>query len=487
MVQNTVTHMGRNNLTIIKSHIINVVIMLLFVVAQAATRLHNWGVVLAMAVVGIIPIIIEKLYYNKNKESENIKIVMAVGFMAFYIIAIFTAVNNLVFVFAIPTLLIITIYNNIRYSIIVNAVVIISNLLLVLIGANTGLFGYRDSDSAIIQIVIILLVCVYSYISTKTLNKNNISKIQEIKNTQEETQELLNHVSELSSNMKNSINDIYEDLQKLSEVSENTKTAMQEVSMGVTETADAVQKQNIQTEAIQNKVENVNKVANIITDNMKKTLEVIEEGNKNLETLVNQVEISVKNGEDVSVKLKTLDGYMTEMNSIVELIDGITSQTGLLALNASIEAARAGEAGKGFAVVASEISEMANQTKNATVNITDLIQNVSSSINEVVEVIKNMIAGINEERSSASSTLEDFNMIKNTTLTVRENVDNLSNNVVKLKESNQEIVDSVQTISAVTEEVTAHASETMNVEENNIEILSDIRLKMKNLLNLIKE
>lgn len=78
---------------------------------------------------------------------------------------------------------------------------------------------------------------------------------------------------------------------------------------------------------------------------------------------------------------------MAEMNSIVELISGITSQTSLLSLNASIEAARAGEAGKGFAVVATEISGMATQTQDATEQITALINNVSGAISEVVEVI----------------------------------------------------------------------------------------------------
>ena len=90
---------------------------------------------------------------------------------------------------------------------------------------------------------------------------------------------------------------------------------------------------------------------------------------------------------------------MEQMNTIVELIKSIASQTSLLAPNASIEAARAGEAGKGFAVVATEISGMASQTNEATVHITELIENVSTAISEVVEVIYQMISGINEEKT----------------------------------------------------------------------------------------
>ena len=65
---------------------------------------------------------------------------------------------------------------------------------------------------------------------------------------------------------------------------------------------------------------------------------------------------------------------------------------------ASGRAARAGEAGRGFSVVATEISGMATQTKDATGNIAELIQNVSGAIGEVVTVIRQMIDGIGSQR-----------------------------------------------------------------------------------------
>lgn len=131
---------------------------------------------------------------------------------------------------------------------------------------------------------------------------------------------------------------------------------------------------------------------------MKHTVEVLGQGREDIEILVSQVEQSVTNGADVADKLKELSGYVEKMHEIVDMISSIANQTSMLALNASIEAARAGEAGRGFAVVASQVTAMAGQTKNATVSITELISNVSASIQSVVDVIHQMLNGIIRKR-----------------------------------------------------------------------------------------
>ena len=262
---------------------------------------------------------------------------------------------------------------------------------------------------------------------------------------------------------------------------------MQEVSIGTTDTADAVQNQILQTEAIGQKVDLVTSAADKISENMEHTLQTLSKSNENIDLLSKKVDISVSNGADVANKLKSLNTYIDEMNSIIELISGITSQTSLLALNASIEAARAGESGKGFAVVATEISKMATQTDEATLQITELINNTSSAIREVVDVIYQMIDGINEEKSSSTEVSKSFDEIQSNTHRICDNVSTLSSCIAELRSANNVIVDSIQTISAISEEVSAHASETINAEEQNTQILDGISQKMQALVELMRQ
>ena len=86
-------------------------------------------------------------------------------------------------------------------------------------------------------------------------------------------------------------------------------------------------------------------------------------------------------------RIGELAGAAQRIGDVVDLITSIAHQTNLLALNATIEAARAGEAGRGFAVVAAEVKELANQTSQATEEISAQVAGIQAATQEAVQAI----------------------------------------------------------------------------------------------------
>lgn len=478
---------ARNNKIVMNAHFVVALVMVIFCVLQAAGGIKSWGYALVAFILGMIPVVLERIFYSKENDTKLIKHIAATGFAVFYTFSMFTASTYIVFLFVIPMLLVVMVYNDVRFSLLLNICVILECIIVVIIDSQTGQFNYGSSDAAIVQIVSVILIAVYSILTANTLNKNNKQKLQTLTEEQKKSDAALKHLSKVSEKTENRVTAVYEDLEKLNVSSTETFKTMEELSFGASDTAEAVQNQLTQTETIQTKIQLVSNAATHITENMKQTLEVLETGNRDVAILVDKVETSVQNGADVTEKLTTLEKYIEEMQSIVGLIGGIATQTSMLALNASIEAARAGEAGRGFSVVATEISKMATQTQGATSNITELIHNISTSIKESVDVIYQMIEGINEEKQSTINTEESFKLIQKNTLSIRDNIDNLANGIYEVKEVNDEIARSVEKISSISEKVSLHADKTMVAQESNSTILNGISDKMQELMDLLNE
>ena len=185
--------------------------------------------------------------------------------------------------------------------------------------------------------------------------------------------------------------------------------------------------------------------------------------------------------EQVLAQMKALSEYTSQMNTIIETITSIANSTGMLALNASIEAARAGEAGRGFAVVAGQISTLANQTKTATVNITELIGNIHKELVSV-EAAVDVVTESNRANSESTGTVaESLTGISRGTDNVGQKTKEMLKVVSHLEAANADIVDNIQTISAITEEVSAHAGETYHSCEENAALVTAVMRTVEKL------
>lgn len=477
----------RNNKLAMTAHALESLVFIITFIGELIMGNRGALYVTVVVLLAAGPVIGEFIYWKKDHETTMIKHFVGIGYALLYTFVMFTTDNVLMYTYVIPMVIIISAFNDVRYSILIDAGIFIENVILVIGGVTAGAFGFQGTGSALIQITTIVFTVVYSLLTTRALDRNNRTKMDKVVESERQVQGMLEASRETARGMQRGIDDMHGMMENLNASSAKAKDAMSEVTSGAADTADAVQKQLEQTEAIQKKVEDVDNAARIIGASMDETMDALVSGKKDVDVLVEKVEASVKNGADVAQKLETLDSYISEMNKIVELIGGITSQTSLLALNASIEAARAGDAGRGFAVVATEISKMATQTQQATVNITDMITSISGAITQVVSVIRDMLDGIEQEKESTVNAARSFNQIEKNTYVIRDNITGLSDNVEQLMTANREIADTIQTISAISEQVSAHANETLSAEENNADNISKMAETMQELYKLSQQ
>jgi PAS domain S-box-containing protein len=90
--------------------------------------------------------------------------------------------------------------------------------------------------------------------------------------------------------------------------------------------------------------------------------------------------------EDIAGSILALSERTQQIGEIIDTVNGLADQSKLLALNASIEAARAGEEGKGFAVVAMEVRQLAEQSREATGRVRDILSEIQQATNSAVMV-----------------------------------------------------------------------------------------------------
>lgn len=445
------------------------------------------GYFAVFSILALVPYFMCLALYKKDEENQTIKYIMAIGFEIFYFFIIFTTISPIAYVYAIMMAVLLLSYDNIRLILGYMIGVCVGNIIEVGIEFAQGEVAAADMPNIEIRIASLILFTGFMTVGSLISERNNQSKMREVEQEKERAAGMTAQLLDVSQKITEDIEIVAEKMQILESSANKTKSSMEEVTQGTGETVESIQLQMEKTEEIQRTIGRVAHSSDTIHENMEETRRQLEHSKNNINDLIQQVKISNEANANVSNELEELYSYTNQMQSIVQMINDVTEQTSLLALNASIEAARAGEAGKGFAVVASEISALATQTQQATVDITSLIDNISRELSQVVEVIHQMMDNVEIQNNATNNTAKSFEQIAACIGKVGNESASLERLVEELAGANSDIVKGIETISAATEEVTAHSSETLEASEENNNITTEVGEIVEHLHSLAQD
>ncbi len=471
---------SRNKTAMIGIYIMNLVLA----VAYAMELVKGARSPLSYAVVAlfcILPCVISQILYIKRKDSGAIRYVLGVGFVLLYAYIMFTSTTNLTFCYVIVAFVILVVYTDIKFLLILGVSAIVINMAKVVVSAVT--VGLTDIDITNTEIIFACLILTGAFIvmavqKIQLINQANTAKAEKEK---QQTDALLNTTLEVAANISASIDNVAVETESLKEAIDQTRRAMDDLSSGANDAAEATEEQAAGTERIGGYIQGVDASVQKILNESYEAQSNLEQGSKIMGELMQQVKNSEASGRLVTEKVTGLKEYADRMQEIMGLISNVADQTGLLALNASIEAARAGEAGRGFGVVASEISSLSEQTNEAAGDITELIGNIVKSIEEAANAMNLLLESSQVQNKYVGSTAESFEKIYNSTKGIIDEASNLKSAVDAVTEENHRIEEKIGHVSSITEEVTARSEETLEACKMNLESIEEVAAIMENL------
>ncbi|PEY63558.1 methyl-accepting chemotaxis protein [Bacillus cereus] len=377
-----------------------------------------------------------------------------------------------------------------------------------------GLLNSTRNTVIIMACISLLVGIVASYLFSRRLArplqllKNHVQKVAEgdltlrMKVTsKDEVGELTKHfndmveqMNEMVSKIKNSVSTVQQSTNSLHYLTNETVAAsrevsgaMDDVSGGASTLANGVDEVSAQLENMAESVEQMNSSVGEIKGVAGKAEEASKQGLNTMRNLIRtrgQSSSIVVHTEEASDKLEQRVG---SIQNVVELIKGISDQTNLLALNASIEAARAGEQGKGFAVVAEEVRKLAEQSKEATGEITTMIGDVQLEVKRVVEVVSKLKDIADVQNKVTTEAEMEFRTIMSVVNTISTSVEKIIEEVHNIGYEQGEITAVMHTIAGTSQESAAVSEEVHAATESQVNHLEKVAHTMESLTEHMRD